>query len=1475
TIDECIYRDTTSMTVFSVPTAEFTIDTNLICLTDTVQVVYTGTAGSEGVLDWNFGNSTEQIDSLNETYFLQWIMAGPDTISLSVSENGCFSDTLLQTITIEEPLPIPVISCNNQAIDSLTFSWPDNPEAIDYTWSIDNGTAVTTSDTFVNVTGLMPETEVMISLTINTDHPCGPVTNEQTCSTLPCPQVNIDIQEHPDLCLDGNNPILTLEADVVGGTGDGILTWSGAIGVNDNSFDPQEAGIGEHIITATYTDGFCSYTAQDTINIFAIPTSDYSLSPDSICLSETAMVTYTGTASPSAEYNWSFDNGIATPGSGSGPHQVNWQTEGHKIIGLIVTENGCTSPAFQDTITVLPGVFAPEIICSSTTSSIVFSWAEVPGAIGYTPSIITAPPYASAEFDEVALTFTISDLNPEDEVEISITIHSSVDCPDVTTSQNCTAQECPAIEIILDEVDPICYDNSSSPITLITNITGGSGNGTEQWTGTGITDTIAGIFDPSVAGAGTWNINFEYSEDNCSYNATNEIIVNDTSPTASFDVSMDTICIDSSLVLTYSGTADSTATFNWDFGTGSALPGTGIGPHNVSWSISGPDTVRLSVFENGCTSELFEAPVLIENLIVAPDISCIPDYDAVTFSWEAIPGASAYDVEIVEAPAYALTDYDPDNLTFTFSNLNFGDPVTIMVSALTDNSCGISNSVFSCEALTCEQLNFIPAVFGPFCEDEVPQQLEASIAGGNNGTYFWSGSGIDSTGIFDPSGPGTGSIDLTLTYAEGLCIYDTIFTINVLPAPEASFNAPAVHCLDDVMTLVFNGQASADATYEWEFDNATVINGSGAGPYELSWPSSGTTAISLIVDEGGCTDTLLQEIQIDAPLAAPAINCEETTLSSVLFTWEPVPGADTYEVEVLTGQTGTQNGNSYLVEELGEGETVTIEVTAIGDSVCGSSSSELTCTTISCTPVNLSITGDEMVCSGNSGTVLLDFDTSLDGPFLIDYRVNNDTITNILIEVDQNITLENLQAETTVEILNIINPDQPDCFNTNGQIWTINVQDPVDAGEPPVGLSFCNNTEDIVDLNAQLIGADAGGTWSETSDVPSTVGAFDPASAIFNPAGQNPLTYAFTYTVPGNVCPDDAVTLEIQLLETPVADAGIDTSLDCVTGEAPIGGDGTTAGIMYSWNSDNASAIIENPVSAITSTNQPGQYTLIVINNLGCSDTDIVNISEPTSIPEMTISSDNVNCFGENNGFINIDNITGGMPPYTFSLNGNPAVLDTVFQNLGAGEYYLLTEDANGCSASQTINIIEPDSLYVLLTGDFDNEQNIISLGQPLTITATFPPGAAINQMMWNPDELNNSTVLNPVIVSPLGNTTYSLSIIDESGCEASALLQVNVAAMRNLYFPSAFSPNDDGINDLFFIGSGPGVESIARFEIFSRWGELLFSQKDIFPNDPTAGWDGTHKGKLLNAGVFIYLAEVEFIDGKIKVYSGEVLLMR
>ncbi len=1475
TIDECIYRDTTSITVFSVPTAEFSLDTNLICLTDTVQLMYTGTAGNEGIFNWNFGNSAEQIDSLNETYLLHWDMAGPDTISLSVSENGCFSDTLLQTITIEEPLSVPVIDCLNQAIDSLTFSWSNIPEAIDYTWSIDNGPAVTTTDTFVNVNGLMPETDVLISLTINTDHPCGPVTSEQTCSTLPCPQVSIDIQELSDQCLDENTPVLTLAADVIGGTSEGTLTWSGAMGINGNSFDPEEAGIGEHIIIATYTDGFCSYTAQDTINIFAIPTSDFSLSTDSICLSEAVTVTYTGTASPSAEFNWSFDNGIAAPGDGVGPHQVNWPTEGQQIISLTVTDNGCTGATFQDTITVLPGVYAPEVDCNSTTSTIVFSWEEVPGAIGYTPSIISAPSYASTEFDEIALTFTISDLNPEDEVEISLTIHSSGQCPDVTTSQICNALECPTVEIMLDEVDPICLDNSSSPITLFANITGGSGNGAHQWTGTGITDTIAGTFDPSIAGAGTWNIEYNYSEENCNYSATADIVVNDTPPTASFDVSIDTLCMDSSLVVTYTGTADSSATFNWDFGTGSAFPGTGTGPHNVSWSTSGPDTIRLSIFENGCTSELYEVPVFIESPIEAPEISCMPDYDAVTFTWEAVSGANDYDIVVIDAPVYALTEYDPNNLTFTVSNLNFGDPVTIMVSALTGNSCGISNSISSCEALTCEQLNFVPTAFGPFCEDESPQQLQASIDGGNDGTYTWIGTGIDSSGHFDPSASGTGSIDLSLTYTEGICIYDTSFSVMVLPTPEASFNAPSVHCMDDIMTLAFNGQASSEATYEWDFDNAIVLTGSEAGPYELSWPASGTTAITLIVDDGGCTDTLIHEIQIDAPLAAPVINCEETTLSSILFSWESVPGANTYAIEVLTGQSGTQNGNSFLVEGLAEGESVTIEVTAIGDSVCGNSSAEMTCTTITCEPVNLSLIGDESVCIGYPATVSFNFDTPLVGPFLVDYRINNDTVTMVSIGIGQFLNFDNLQTETTIEILNIINPDQPACNITSGQIWTISVEDPAEAGEPPLGLSYCTNTEDIVDLDAQLIGADTGGTWVESSEVPSMGGAFDPASATFIPAGQAPQTYAFTYTVSGNVCPDDAVTLEITLLETPVADAGDDTSLDCVTGEAPIGGNGTTPGIMYSWYSDNASAIIEDPVSAITSTNQPGQYTLIVINNSGCMDSDIVNISEPTSIPEMTISSENVTCFGENNGIINIDDVAGGMPPYTFSLNGNPGVLDTAFQNLGAGEYLLLTEDANGCAASQTIIITEPDSLYVLLTGDFDNDQNIITLGQSLTITATFTPSAGISQMIWDPEELNNATVLNPVIVTPQSNTTYVLNIIDEAGCEAAASLQVNVAARRNLYFPTAFSPNGDGINDLFFAGAGPGVESISRFEIYSRWGELLFIQKGVLPNDPSAGWNGTQKGKLLNSGVFIYLAEVEFIDGKTEVFSGEVLLMR
>ncbi len=68
-------------------------------------------------------------------------------------------------------------------------------------------------------------------------------------------------------------------------------------------------------------------------------------------------------------------------------------------------------------------------------------------------------------------------------------------------------------------------------------------------------------------------------------------------------------------------------------------------------------------------------------------------------------------------------------------------------------------------------------------------------------------------------------------------------------------------------------------------------------------------------------------------------------------------------------------------------------------------------------------------------------------------------------------------------------------------------------------------------------------------------------------------------------------------------------------------------------------------------------------------------------------------------------------------------------------------------------------------------------------------------------------------------------------------------------------------------------IAQINTFQIYSRWGDLLFVSENFQPNDPVYGWDGTFNSKKLNPGVYVYFAEIEFIDGTKKIYKGDVTL--
>ena len=106
--------------------------------------------------------------------------------------------------------------------------------------------------------------------------------------------------------------------------------------------------------------------------------------------------------------------------------------------------------------------------------------------------------------------------------------------------------------------------------------------------------------------------------------------------------------------------------------------------------------------------------------------------------------------------------------------------------------------------------------------------------------------------------------------------------------------------------------------------------------------------------------------------------------------------------------------------------------------------------------------------------------------------------------------------------------------------------------------------------------------------------------------------------------------------------------------------------------------------------------------------------------------------------------------------------------------------------------------------------------------------------------------------------------------------ITINVEKTRKVYIPNAFSPNSDGYNDYFTIYGGIDVEEIVNFQVFDRWGELVYESNDASElNDLSQGWDGTFKGNLQNVGTFVYFIQATDNNGISVETQGNLTLIR
>jgi gliding motility-associated-like protein len=111
-------------------------------------------------------------------------------------------------------------------------------------------------------------------------------------------------------------------------------------------------------------------------------------------------------------------------------------------------------------------------------------------------------------------------------------------------------------------------------------------------------------------------------------------------------------------------------------------------------------------------------------------------------------------------------------------------------------------------------------------------------------------------------------------------------------------------------------------------------------------------------------------------------------------------------------------------------------------------------------------------------------------------------------------------------------------------------------------------------------------------------------------------------------------------------------------------------------------------------------------------------------------------------------------------------------------------------------------------------------------------------------------------------------------GCTAKDKVSIALTCTaNNVFIPNTFSPNNDGMNDIFFI-RGIGLYKVRSLRIFNRWGEMVFSKYDFMANDPASGWDGRYKGARLLTDVFVYIAEIVCGSGTVIPYNGNISLV-
>jgi gliding motility-associated-like protein len=317
---------------------------------------------------------------------------------------------------------------------------------------------------------------------------------------------------------------------------------------------------------------------------------------------------------------------------------------------------------------------------------------------------------------------------------------------------------------------------------------------------------------------------------------------------------------------------------------------------------------------------------------------------------------------------------------------------------------------------------------------------------------------------------------------------------------------------------------------------------------------------------------------------------------------------------------------------------------------------------------------------------------------------------------------------------------------------------------------------------------------------------------------------------------------------------------DDANGSISITPSGGTPPYDFVWLNRNDQQAQINNLAADT-------YSLSLTDALGCSQIFDIEVPTPEPLTPVVFTCDNLTDAAFE------FSASGGTPPYTYATDGVHFFDHSIFKTLEPGvSYTLTTRDAAGCTLQQDIQMPPVYDQMVTLPPVLELKLNEV---YPLRPVLNIPM-SLVDSIRWSPPEgLSCADCLEPEIEG-LREGDYTVQITDVFGCTGEASVRIQLDRSVDVFIPSAFSPNGDGVNDrLTVFANQRQVRRVVSFRVFDRWGNQVFAKSDFFPNDEQQGWDGKIGAKLANAGLFVYMGEVELVDNTTTQLKGQVMLVR